>query len=110
LLQHGIDKKFKDFCDEGDTCLMFQKSQFIVIINKKDLKIITVRDTQWDKPIGNKPCKRTMIFESDEQILDVIENVNFNNVDFNGYSYYMTGDTLMLEVEYTCKCCIQINL
>ena len=111
LLQLGIKQKEKDFCQGGITCLMFQKSQFIVLIDVPNLRLVTIRDAKWDKIINpDKPCKRVMIFESEEHIKDIIENVNFNEVDFNGYSYYMTGEPLILEVQHNCDCCISIDL
>ena len=111
LLQLGINQKEKEFCKSGITCLMFQKSQFIVLIDAPNLRLVTIRDAKWDKIINpDKPCKRIMIFESEEHIKDIIENVNFNEVDFNGYSYYMTGEPLILEVQHNCDCCISIDL
>jgi hypothetical protein len=51
-----------------------------------------------------------MIFENEEHIKDVIDNVNFNEVDFDGYSYYMTENILQLEVQLKCKCCLEIDI
>ena len=111
LLQLGVNLKEKEFCKSGITCLMFQKSQFIVLIDLPNNKIVTIRDTKWDKIINpEKPCKRIMIFESEEHARDIIENVNFNEVDFEGYSYYMTGDSLILEVQHKCECCLIVDL
>lgn len=111
LVQRGINLKDKDFCKTGQTCLMFQRSSFIVIIDIPNLKMVTIRDSKWDKIINNeKPCKRVMIFESEEHIIDIIENVNFNLVDFDGYSYHMTGEPLILEVQHNCDCCVSVDL
>lgn len=111
LLQLGINLKEKEFCNTGITCLMFQKSQFIVLIDIPNMKLITIRDAKWDKIVNpDKPCKRVMIFESEEHIKDIIENVNFNDVDFDGYSYFMTGESLMLEVQHNCDCCLSVDL
>ena len=109
LIQIGIDKTKKDFCNTGDTCILFQRSQFILILNKKDKRIVIVRDAKWDKMI-NGSCKRTMIFENEEHIKDVIDNVNFNEVDFDGYSYYMTENILQLEVQLKYECCLEIDI
>jgi hypothetical protein len=110
LIQLGINKVQKQICSTGDTCIIFQKSKFILIINKDKNKIVTIRDTSWDKPIGDKPCKRAIVFESEEHARDIINNVFLNEMDFEGYSLQCTDNILELEIKTNCNCCLEIDL
>ena len=110
LIQKGINQVKDQLCNTGDTCIIFQKSQFVLIVNKKENKIVSIRDTSWDKPINDKPCKRAILFESEEHAKDIIDNVFFNSMDFDGYSLELTENILQLEVKTNCDCCLEINL
>jgi hypothetical protein len=113
IAQAGINTAFNSpqkFAEDGDTCLYFMKSKFVLIVNKPEMMIRTIRDGRWDKPSNS--CNKVIITkESDEQYSDLIENVFFNGTEFNGYKLnVITSDEWLLEVETDCKVCIKVDL
>jgi hypothetical protein len=116
IVQKGINtiSKQKMFCEEGDACIQFLASKFILIVNKKNKKIITIRDMSWDKPIGENPCKRApifeMVFESQEQGRDIVNNVFENRGDFEWGYLDFSEENFGLKVVYNCECCVVVDL
>ena len=110
VVQQGIEAA-SDICSTGDTCISFIKSQFVLVVNKRDSRIITVRDGKWDKPTNGK-CNRTFVaeleFDNDEQQRDFV--TIYEGKSEQEWGYIGIGESSMgARVTYNCKCCNNVD-
>lgn len=109
LIQKAINKHSNQICDIGDSCLIFKNSKFILVLNKEKSKIITIRDTEWEKPLNDTPCKRILSFESKEDEEFYIDVLLENRMDFD-WGKYTLNENWDLIVETNCTCCVEVDL
>lgn len=100
VAQTGLDvaQKTKQFTEKGNTCLYYNRSKFVLIVNKEQRRLITIRDGSWDKPSSGK-CKIAMVFESQDDGRDIVNNVLFNGMDFPGYELFITEEELGIGIK-----------
>lgn len=122
ILQKGINSKFTECYNgtlsvEDDTCLVYTRSQFLVIFNRKGKFIRSIRKyTDLDKIM----CKsKKQLFEvkygSDNELTRFLEELDVN-LDKNDEGYRFDSvlsenkDEMLLEVHKLCQTCIQLDL
>lgn len=120
ILEKGINLKFNDchlgsISEDDDTCLIYSRSQFIVIFNRAGKFIRSIRkSTDLDKIM----CKtKRQIFECkygvENELTNFIEefDVNLDDID-EGYKFtsVLKDEDILLEVQKMCVKCLQIDL
>lgn len=102
-IQKGIDKT--NIPIDTSICLYFIVSKFVLILNTKDLFIVTVRDGRWDKP--SNTCNKIIMVNEDVQKLEQYE-IDYLN---EGKYFKMDFDNdFNMILESKCNYCFSINL
>ena len=105
VIQKGIKLKEKEMPSDDSICLYFFISKFILILNTKEMKIVTIRDGKWFKPTNG--CKNILLLNEDvikmEQAeLDVYNKQEYFIIDVN--------ENFDLILESKCNYCFKVDL
>lgn len=120
ILQKGFNLKYNEcysgtLKEDDDSCLIFAKSQFIVIFNKTGKFIRSIREMDNLDKIMCKVQKK--IFEckygTTNEMVEFIEKYEIDlDANEDGYQFnsVVINGELLLEVQKLCRICIEVNL
>jgi hypothetical protein len=117
IITNGLTKKIEECYlgstkDEDDTCLIFMKSQFILLFNKRGMFIRSIRKiSELDKITCSeqKPVFETK-YGNNNELTDFLELYDFN--DYLGFNFNIirNKNEMLVEVYKSCAKCINIDL
>lgn len=105
VIQKGIKLKEKEMPLDDSICLYFFISKFILILNTKEMKIVTIRDGKWFKPTNG--CKNILLLNEDVTKMEQVELDAYNNQE---YFTVDVNENFDLILESKCNYCFKVDL